>query len=195
MPFRVDQTDQGGRAVTTLRDLGTGAFASILPSYGFNLFDLRLPVKGQVRRIIVASDDFASAPSKPGRNGIPILFPFPNRIKDGKYSYAGKSYAIPVGEKVHAIHGFAIQADWTVADQGATADEAFLVGRFHLFEHAPEARDLWPTDAILTVRYALSGRGLTMTISVTNPTEIDLPYGFGIHPYFRLPSTPRGKAS
>ena len=26
-----------------------------------------------------------------------------------------------------------------------------------------------------------------MTVTVSNPTEADLPYGFGIHPYFRLP--------
>ena len=46
------------------------------------------------------------------RNGTPVLFPFPNRIRDGKYSFGGKSYSIPVGTKGHAIHGFAIAANW-----------------------------------------------------------------------------------
>jgi aldose 1-epimerase len=31
-----------------------------------------------------------------------------------------------------------------------------------------------------------------MTITVTNPTANELPYGFGIHPYFRLPIVPGG---
>ncbi len=31
------------------------------------------------------------------------------------------------------------------------------------------------------------GRTLTMLITVNNPTAGKLPYGFGIHPYFRLP--------
>jgi aldose 1-epimerase len=53
-------------------------------------------------------------------------------------------------------------------------------------------REHWPADAVLEIRYALSGRRLTMTVSVTNPTADDLPYGFGIHPYFRLPFTPGG---
>jgi len=187
MAFRVDTADRDGRAVYTLRDTSSGAFASVLPSFGFNLFDLRLPAAGEVRRMVVAADDFADNPSRPGRNGTPILFPFPNRIREGKYSFGGKSFQIPVGNQVHAIHGFAIAAKWDVVEQGATADEAFLVGRYHLAEHSPESRASWPTDAILTVRYGLAGRRLGMTVTVSNPTEVDLPYGFGIHPYFRLP--------
>jgi aldose 1-epimerase len=189
MAYRVDTTDHGGRTVYTLRDEATGSMASVLPSYGFNLFDLRLPAAGEVRRLVVAADDFPDNPTSPGRNGTPVLFPFPNRIRDGKYSFGGKSYAIPVGTKTHAIHGFAIAAKWEVLEQGATADEAFIVGRFQLSEHAPESRPLWPTDAELTIRYALAGRKLTMTIEVENPTDQDLPYGFGIHPYFRVPFT------
>ena len=187
MAYRVESSDHNGRTVYTLRDQSSGASASVLPSYGFNLFDLRLPAAGEVRRVVVAADDFAENPTSPGRNGTPVLFPFPNRIRDGHYSFQGKSYEIPVGGKVHAIHGFAIAAKWDVVEHGAGADEAFIVGRFHLAEHAPEMRPLWPTDAILTIRYALSGRKLAMTIKVENPTDVDLPYGFGIHPYFRVP--------
>ncbi|WP_435010459.1 aldose 1-epimerase [Tundrisphaera lichenicola] len=187
MSHRVETKDHGGRTVYTLRDESSGASASILPSYGFNLFDLRLPAGGEVRQIIVAADDFASNPTSPGRNGTPILFPFPNRIRDGKYSFGGKSYELPLGGKPHTIHGFAIAADWTVVEQGASENESFLVGRFHLTEDAPEMRPNWPADAVLEVRYALSGRKLTMTITVTNPTDQELPYGFGIHPYFRIP--------
>jgi len=189
MAYRVDNSDHGGRTVYTLRDEATGSMASVLPSYGFNLFDLRLPLAGEVRRIIVAADDFPDNPVSPGRNGTPVLFPFPNRIRDGKYSFGGKSYEIPVGSKVHAIHGFAIAAKWEVLEQGATADEAFIEGRFQISEHAPESRPLWPTDGVLTIRYALTGRKLTMTIKVENPTDQDFPYGFGIHPYFRIPLT------
>jgi aldose 1-epimerase len=53
-------------------------------------------------------------------------------------------------------------------------------------------RSHWPTDAVLQIRYSLAGRRLTMTVSVSNPTGEDLPYGFGIHPYFRLPIEPGG---
>ena len=31
-----------------------------------------------------------------------------------------------------------------------------------------------------------------MNVTVSNPGADDLPYGFGIHPYFRLPFAPGG---
>ena len=188
MSTRVDQASQNDRIIHTLIDEASGASASITSSYGFNLFDLRLPAKGEVRRVIVARDDFAARPDKPGRNGIPILFPFPNRIRDGRYSFEGKDYSLFIeADKEHAIHGFAIAAPWDVVDQGTTPDGAYLVGRFQISRNAPDRLDSWPTDGVLTVRYDLGGRRLGMTITVENPTERNLPFGFGIHPYFRLP--------
>lgn len=188
MAGRVLSEDHGGREVVVLRDEASGATASVLPSFGFNLFDLRLPAAGAVRRMIVAADDFADQPTRPGRNGTPVLFPYPNRVRDGRYSFGGKDYQLPITNAPNAIHGFAISANWTVAARGVDdTGAAFVVGRFHLAEHAPEMRAAWPTDAILEIRYALKGRRLDMTVTVTNPTDADLPYGFGIHPYFRCP--------
>ena len=189
MSTRVDQTERNGRTIYTLVDAASGASAAITPSYGFNLFDLRLPARGEVRQVIVAADDFATNPGRPGRNGIPILFPFPNRIRAGRYSFEGQDYQLFIEPgKEHAIHGFAIAAPWEVVAAGATEDEgAFLVGRFQISAQAPERLASWPADAILTVRYALAGRRLDMTITVENPTDRNLPFGFGIHPYFRLP--------
>ena len=43
MSFRIETHDRGGRTIFSLHDDATGASAAILPSYGFNLFDLRLP--------------------------------------------------------------------------------------------------------------------------------------------------------
>lgn len=185
----------GGREVVKLLDDMTGASASILPSYGFNLFDLQLPVVGKPTPVIAAASGWAEAPKDPGRNGTPILFPFPNRIRDAKFSFGGKDYTLRANNGPNAIHGFAIDAPWDLLDYGQDGTGAFAVGRYHLAGHTPDAREKWPTDALLQVRYSLAGRKLTMTINVSNPTDRDLPYGFGIHPYFRLPFPPGGDPS
>lgn len=195
MAFRVDVEKRGGRDVYTLRDDVSGASASVLPSYGFNLFDLRLPAAGEVRPIVVSDPDFAENPSRPGGNGTPILFPFPNRIREGAFTFQGKSYSIPLNKGANAIHGFAIDVPWDVVEHRATENEAILEGRFQLSVHAPEHLNHWPTDAVLYVRYRLADRTLTMTSTISNPTALDLPYGFGIHPYFRLPLPPGGDRS
>lgn len=190
MAYRVDKEQHGERTVYTLYDDASGASAAVLPSFGFNLFDLRLPAAGAVRRVIDAAPDFADNPRNAGRNGTPVLFPFPNRVRDGRFSFQGKSYTLPITLGPNAIHGFALNVPWDVIEHKATATEATITGRYQISKNSPGMLAHWPTDGVLLIRYALSGRRLTMTIDVNNPTDSDLPYGFGIHPYFRLPFGP-----
>lgn len=194
MAHQIQTESVGGRDVYHLRDDATGASASILPSRGFNLFDLRLPAgpDGRARPIVVAAEGWAADPQKPSRHGIPVLFPFPNRIRDARYEFAGRAYELVPTKPPHAIHGFALEADWDVASAEADDAGARIVGRFRIAEHAPDALARWPSDAALEVRYTLSGRRLTLDATVSNPGEADLPWGFGIHPYFRLPFDPLG---
>jgi aldose 1-epimerase len=195
MAHRVSTEKRGDRTVYHLHDDATGSSASILPSYGFNLFDLKLPVAGQIRPILASAPDWAERPRDPARNGIPILFPYPNRVRGGRFVFGGKEYHLPVTNATNAIHGFALSAPWDVVEHKAGDSEASVTGKFQISKNAPEMRPNWPTDGVLQVRYGLSGRRLTMSISVTNPTAEDFPYGFGIHPYFRLPMAPGGDPS
>lgn len=192
MRYRTSTGRLKGGLVHLLHDDETGARASVLPAFGFNLFDLRLPLAGEPRRVIVAEKGWEDAPRQAGRNGIPILFPFPNRIKDGAFAFGGKNYQLPINSKPHAIHGFAIQADWEVLAHEADDSGAFVTGRYQISRQSPDLRAHWPTDAVLEVRYTLTGRRLAMDIHVTNPTADPLPYGFGIHPYFQVPLEPGG---
>ncbi len=192
MAYRVNTESHGDRTVCTLHDDATGASATVLPSYGFNLFSLKLPAGGAVREVLDSYPDFAANPRDPGRNGTPVLFPFPNRIRGGRYHFGGKDYQVPVTKAPNAIHGFAMNVAWDVVEHKADANEAFVVGRYQISKNSPQMRPFWPADAVLQIRYGLSGRRLTMTITVTNPTAEELPYGFGIHPYFRLPLDPGG---
>lgn len=190
--FRISTETIGGRTVHSLFDDTTGARASVLPSYGFNLFDLRLPAGGEPRAVLNAAADFAADPKNPGRNGTPILFPFPNRIREGAFTFAGKDYKIPANNGPNAIHGFAIAAPWDVLEHKADDHGATIVGAFQISRQAPEMMACWPTDASIKVRYTLAGRRLTLEATIANPTAQDLPYGFGIHPYFHLPLKPGG---
>jgi aldose 1-epimerase len=185
--FRVDTESRRGGVVYRLFDDATGASASVLPSVGFNLFDLRLPVAGEVRPVLWAEPDWADTPRSHGRNGTPILFPFPNRIAHGHYTFGDKDFQLPTRNGEHAIHGFAIATPWDVIEHRAHDSGATLTGQFRISTHAPDKRGFWPTDAILQVGYTLAGRTLIMDVTVTNPTAEPLPYGFGIHPYFRMP--------
>ncbi|MGC8643403.1 MAG: aldose 1-epimerase, partial [Isosphaeraceae bacterium] len=194
MGCRIGVETRGGQTVYTLHDDATGASAAVLPSYGFNLFDLRLPLGSEVGPVIASADDFAENPRSASGNGTPILFPYPNRVRAGTFAFEGKQYKLPINNGPNAIHGFAMQAPWQVVERKAGANSAFIEGRYQISHDSPANLPNWPTDAVLQVRYELGGRRLTMTITVSNPTASNLPYGFGIHPYFRLPFSKSGHA-
>lgn len=192
MSYRTTVQKRGSQVVRWLHDDASGASAAILPNHGFNLFDLRLPLGGEVRPILFAADDFADNPRPGAGNGIPILFPYPNRVRGASYTFQGHKFTLPVNNGANAIHGFAVDAPWEVIEHKAGAEAAWIRGRYQISRNSPARLAQWPTDAILEVTYSLAARRLTMSISVTNPTAQDLPYGFGIHPYFRLPFTSQG---
>ncbi|NJO37523.1 MAG: aldose 1-epimerase [Rhizobiales bacterium] len=102
------------------------------------------------------------------------LVPFSNRIADGRFTYGGRDYQLPINmpPEPHAIHGDGWLAAWTVELRDAC--RAILM-------HEPE-------DAPIPYRarqiFDLDDAGLTATLEITNTGGHALPFGFGHHPYF-----------
>ncbi len=105
----------------------------------------------------MAAADFPENPTKPARNGVPSS----SRTRTGStratFTFHGKTYALPINSGAHSIHGFAAGASWDVVGQSADGGEAALTGRYQISKNTPEMRAHWPTDAVLQIRYALSG--------------------------------------
>jgi aldose 1-epimerase len=55
---------------------------------------------------------------------------------------------------------------------------------------APDRRSLWPADFLIEVRYQLREASLRCDVRITSPDRARLPFGFGTHPYFRIPLSP-----
>ncbi|MAT16162.1 MAG: aldose epimerase [Planctomyces sp.] len=171
----------------TIEDRSTGSVASISVAYGFNCYRFIGVVEGKRVDVIDAAPDFPETGERPSGNGIPILFPYPNRISNGKYSWDGKDYHLPPElvsyNKDNAIHGFCLDRPWRLIDSGTD----YAVGQFQLSVDAPERLELWPADFIIEVRYSIGEAVLLMETMVYNCDEKPLPWGFGTHPYFKLP--------
>lgn len=175
-------------SIITLTDPTTGSTARIAPGLGFNCFEFTARVRDWTIRVLEADPAFADGKLRPSGHGIPILFPFPNRIRDSRFAWDGREYVIPadVGlhdKNGHAIHGFCLDRPWRVTSQS----ERFAVGQFQLAVDVPERRHLWPADFLIEVKYELRGSSLRCDIRIENPDSVPLPWGFGTHPYFRVP--------
>lgn len=168
----------------TLREPTTGATAKVLPARGFNCYSFQPVVQGEPFEVLWTAPDFVSGGSKPSHSGIPILFPFPGRLRGTSFEFRGRKFSLESGDGIgNAIHGFVINRPWRVIDQTETR----VVGEFQASVDAPEVLAHWPSDFRIAVVYELIGHALTSDIKIDNPGEGPLPFGFGTHPYFRVP--------
>ncbi|MFT4084888.1 MAG: aldose 1-epimerase family protein [Nocardioides sp.] len=124
------------------------------------------------RRLI---DGFAEDQISAGGRG-QLLMPWPNRIRDGRYGFAGSSYQLGLSEaRLHnASHGLARWAGWTPIEVSA---EAVTLG-YRLM-----AQSGYPWTLDLRVTYAVGDDGLQVTQSATNRADSTAPYASGAHPY------------
>lgn len=170
-------------AVVILESLDGVARAEIWPGLGFNCYRWR----HQGAELLYADPQLFTN-GRPTRSGIPVLFPFPNRIRAGHFQWRGRDYQLPLNDPTmrNAIHGFVCQRPWRISRQGTDAESAWVEGEFLGSRDAADASDLWPADYRLRLCYRLTRSGLRIETTVDNPDRVPLPFGLGYHPYFRL---------
>jgi len=112
-----------------------------------------------------------------------LLVPWPNRIRDGRYSFEGRDLQLPLSEpaRSNASHGLVRWASWTVEEQ--TPHSVSLV--YRLMEQTG-----YPWTVDLHVVYDLSADGLTVTLTATNLSTRRAPYAVGAHPYLTTGTGP-----
>jgi aldose 1-epimerase len=152
----------------TQYELRLGDYSAVVASVGGSLRSLKI---GD-RDLVVP---FSSDEVRPGFRGA-LLVPWPNRVVDGRYEFAGESHQLSLTEpsRGHALHGLAAWDDWRVVAQGAEWVE---------LEHTVQAQVGYPFRLHVTVRYELTAAGLHTVVTATNTGDEAAPYGTAPHPY------------
>ncbi len=127
-------------------------------------------------------DGFAEDEMSAGGRG-QVLMPWPNRIRDGAYSFGGADHQLALTEpkRHNASHGLARWAAWSMEEH--TQNSVSLVYRLMAQTGYP-----WTVD--LHVLYDLSADGLTVTQTATNLADTPAPYASGAHPYLVVGNGP-----
>ena len=107
-------------------------------------------------------------------NHAPLLFPFCGRLKDKEFIKDGKAYPMK-------IHGFANVSEFDVSEK---SDESVTL----TLSANEETRAIFPYGFKLSAVYTLSGDKLTLKVTVENTGDEILPFVFGWHPGFNLPT-------
>ena len=175
-------------ALIELHDEASGAKARIQVDVGFNCFSFSIPSEGGRWDCLWAEPGFERAAGRPSGSGNPLLFPFPGRIGGAEYQWDGRRYSLdPADGMGNAIHGFVYNRPWRVTEQSSQR----AVAEFQLSLDAPDACKQWPADFQVSAAYTLHGATLRCDLTTVNTDEAaSLPFGWGVHPYFRIPPGP-----
>ena len=148
--------------------LSAGDYTAQLASVGASLRTL----EHRGVPLVVPFDDAAVRPVFRGA----ILAPWPNRVVDGHYRFAGVEQQLALTEPArgHALHGLATWLDFDITEEHP--DSVTL-------EATIQAQAGYPHRIDVSVTYRLDQNGLHTVVSATNTGTTPAPWGTGPHPY------------
>jgi len=168
--------------------------ASFVPGAGMICCSLRH--RGQE---LLAQNSGVDAYAAEGRTmGIPLLYPWANRLAGFEYEVASRKVAVPhdpsriaVDERGLPIHGvIGGRMPWEPA--AAPAGEArSLAARLSWSEARPELFEVFPFRHDLVYEARMDDGRLEIELTVHASGEDRVPLAFGFHPYLCLPGVPR----
>ncbi|WP_299312160.1 aldose 1-epimerase [uncultured Aquimarina sp.] len=111
-----------------------------------------------------------------------ILFPFTNRIRDGKYTFKEKDYQLNCNEldKNNALHGLVYDKSFKLIDVKVTSEFASVS-----LKYKNDKQDkAFPFFYEIELVYTLNHTGLNLKMNVINLGDSPFPFTIGWHPYF-----------
>jgi aldose 1-epimerase len=112
-----------------------------------------------------------------------VLAPWPNRTRDGRFTFDGETHQLEITEPArnNASHGLVRRREWDVAER---SDSSIT----HTIDIGGEQG--WPFALRLTARHSLGDDGLTVTHTATNVGDRTAPFGMGVHSFVRAGDAP-----
>ncbi|WP_051866837.1 aldose epimerase family protein [Corynebacterium atypicum] len=115
-----------------------------------------------------------------------VLAPWPNRVADGRFRFAGTDYQLELTEpeRGNALHGFTSgQLFEPVAGPGTTADRVTLAATLG-------PRPGWPWPIEVRAEYRVVANGLLARLTATNLASAPAPVALGAHTYLDAQGAP-----
>jgi aldose 1-epimerase len=176
---------ESGREVAVLRcgdPRGTAGDleARVAPHAGANLYWLTAGGE-QLLEQPPSLTELAHAPA-----GTPIMFPAPNRVRDAAFVFEGQRYYFEANSGPNFIHGLVRRRPWQMEEPESGAEHAAVSTWIDWDDRQPDFPS-FPVAHRLTVKYTVRRGALAVEYAVANRAAGRLPFGFGLHPWFRIP--------
>ncbi len=146
-------------------NLSSGELKSIVDPNGFHVESVTFSDISIIKE---------SADGEPTHGGIAPLFPYANRLRDGKYVFDEKEYSFSVGQDGNSIHGYAKDRVWEVTKQESNSVTMTL-----------SLEDTgYPFELLAEMSVELDKDVFRQSVIFSNNGERRAPLAPGFHPYF-----------
>jgi len=158
-----------------LRNSDNSCYAKIDLSLGGSLQELKLGNK----TIIVSENE----PNGGNKFMSSILFPFANRIENGKYRFNNRNFELYQNEtdRQNALHGLVFDKAFNFLGESTFTDHASL---FLYYEETMPTKG-FPFKFRIALQYVLSENALELRAEIKNMDKDEFPFSLGWHPYFK----------
>jgi aldose 1-epimerase len=166
-----------------------GLSCQILAEYGAALNSLKLKnSKGIPIEVIDGYANKQALDTATSKYKGVFLFPFPNRTKDGKYTFNKEERTFEINEPVrnNALHGLLYNKSFMVQSLQTFREKA-VASLVYDYEGDNKAYP-FPAKVVIEIELSLID-GFTCTSTITNTGTSAMPLGFGWHPYFATGSS------
>ncbi len=152
----------------------------VVPEIGGSIIECAVHREGQWISLMREGEDPLTKSSNASSF---VLIPYSNRLRDGHFTFSGRSYQLRDEDK-HAIHGDVRDRPWSVQER--TENHVMLD-----FDSRNVANLNFPFPFAARLSYLLEDSSLLSRIELINSGTDSMPAGCGFHPYFnrRLPGS------
>jgi aldose 1-epimerase len=153
------------------------------------------------RELLVLNDGVRAYAEEGRMMGVPLLYPWANRLSAFGYFAGGKHVVLDAGgsvvntdDKGLPIHGVRPRLmQWEVVRMEADASSARMHATLE-WEPGHPAFAAFPFRHRVHYRARLTARALEVAVTVQPAAGQRVPVTFGFHPYLRIPGGPRARA-
>lgn len=157
-----------------IENSGKTCYAKIHVNQGASLQELTLDSNTIIENLspLTYNNTYASS----------ILFPFANRVKDGKYVYNNQEFQFEINEpgNNNALHGLVYNKTFQVIDKKTTSDFASIT-----LEYSEVKESIgFPYNYTIQLEYIIKNNSVDINVLVKNTDTKTFPFTLGWHPYF-----------
>ena len=178
--YQITETLLADRKQYCIKHIATGNYLSIIADYGgaINQFmvqgkQILLGASNATEFTEIIQNTYAGAQ----------LFPFVNRINNGRYSVQFKTFSLPQNDDAglpHSLHGLVYNQPFSIVEVNEN------IGRLVLEYVLKASENSYPFEMQLQVTYTLEINSFSVETSIKNLGSTLAPFAYGWHPYFAV---------